>query len=177
MSNEHELYQSLKLAPNFVDSHHPHRIPMLLVAMAETIEFGAEYARQIIINAKSLGKHLYREGFKVLYKELGFTESHTVLVDVSEFGDGKSIATELEKINIIVNKMQVPEDMIKERRIPTGIRIGVQEMTRFGMKEEDMKEIASFFRRLIDKENTNKIQRDAIELRNRHQKIQYCFEK
>lgn len=176
LSNEHDLSHTLKLCPNFVDSHHPHRIPMLIATMAEYLEFGKDYAKQVISNAKALGKGMYDEGFNVLFKNLSFTESHSILVDVSEFGDGKSIAIKLEEANIITNKMQVPDDIIQKRLVPTGIRIGTQEMTRFGMKEIDMKEIARLIRRLlIDKENTHNIKRDVVAFRKQFNKIQYCF--
>lgn len=59
---------------------------------------------------------------------------------------------------------------------PSGLRIGVQEITRIGMKEDDMDIIASFFERvLIKKEDTSKVKKDVIEFRKQFTEIKYTF--
>ena len=176
LSRNPEAFKRIKLCPNVVDSHHPHRIPGLLLALAEYREFGESYAMQIIRNAKALGAALYDSGFDVLFKDLGFTESHTILVDVSRFGTGRAVAKDLEKIHIILNAMEVPKDVIERRKEPTGLRIGVQEMTRFGMKEREMREIAEFMRdALIEKKNPDRLAKEVIEFRKRFHTLHYCF--
>jgi glycine hydroxymethyltransferase len=59
---------------------------------------------------------------------------------------------------------------------PNGIRIGVQEMTRFGMKEKEMKEIARMIKEVIlDKKSPKKVKKEVIELRENFQEIKYCL--
>jgi len=114
-------------------------------------EFGKDYAKQLIKNSKVLGKALYDSGFKALCPEKGFTQSHQVIVNVKEFGGGKSVAQLLEDNNIICNKMSLPNDTPQDAtKNPSGIRLGSQEMTRIGMKEGEMKQVAEFFKKAIE---------------------------
>ena len=176
LSRSPEVFERMRLCPNIVDSHHPNRIPGLLLALAEYREFGESYAMQTIRNAQALGAALYDDGFNVLFKDLGFTESHTILVDVSRFGMGRAVAKDLEKIHIIVNAMEVPRDVTERRNEPTGLRIGVQEMTRFGMKGGEMREIAEFMQgALIEKKNMDRLAKEVTEFRKSFQKLHYCF--
>jgi len=161
--------------PGTISNHHIHRLPALAITALEMNQFGEEYAQQVIKNAKILGGTLYENGFKVLCPDLGFTESHQVIVNVKEFGGGKIVADELEKNNIICNKMALPDDSPHDAtRNPSGIRLGTQELTRWGMKESEMKAIVEFFKKvLIDKQN---VKEEVMELKKQFSKINYCFE-
>jgi glycine hydroxymethyltransferase len=60
---------------------------------------------------------------------------------------------------------------------PGGIRLGTSEITRLGMKESEMPEIAEFIKRVvIDRENVEKVKQDVAEFRKNFQKVHYCFE-
>ena len=60
---------------------------------------------------------------------------------------------------------------------PSGLRLGTQELTRIGMKERDMKEVAKLFRRvIIDGEKPEKVKKDVIHLKSQYQTVQYCFD-
>lgn len=165
--------------PGVVSNHHLHAVAALVVALAEMMEFGKEYAAQIVRNAQALAKALHDEGFNVLCPELGFTRSHTILVDVSELGDGGTIEAKLERANIILNRNLLPWDPRHGRhyRNPGGIRLGTSEVTRLGMKEPEMREIARFIRRVvIDGEPEEKIAAEVAEFRKDYQKVHYGFE-
>ena len=164
-----------KVFPGVLSNHHLHRIPALYLTLKEMQKFGKSYARQTIKNAQTLAKELYSFGFKVLGKEEGFTKSHQISVDVKEFGGGAFVAEKLEKANIIVNKNILPWDKLDPKN-PSGIRIGVQEMTRYGMREKEMKKISNFIKMVIlDKMNPEKVKREVIKFRKNFQKIKYCF--
>ena len=79
-------------------------------------------------------------GFNVLGEKRGYTESHQLAVDVSKYGDGGNIEKDLEKCNIILNRQLLPGDIKEGKNYlhPSGIRIGVPEVTRLGMKENEM---------------------------------------
>ncbi len=160
--------------PGLLSNTHIHRFPALAITALEMNEFGKEYAKQVIKNAKILAKCLYENGFDVLCPDLGFTESHQVIVNVKSLGGGKKVAEKLEKNNIICNKMALPIDLPENAtKNPSGIRLGTQELTRWGMKEKEMEKIAEFFRRvLIDKEN---VKSEVIELKKEFMEIHYCF--
>ena len=163
--------------PGVLSNTHIHRFPALAITALEMNEFGKEYAKQVIKNAKTFGKALHELGFKVLCPDLGFTESHQVIVNMKEFGGGKVVAEKLERCNIIINKMALPTDSPQDAtQNPSGIRLGVQELTRWGMKEAEMKKVAEFFKRaLIDKEDEEKIKEEVTEFKQKFNKIHYCF--
>jgi glycine hydroxymethyltransferase len=149
------------------------------IAAAELLEFGREYARQVIRNAKALAQALYERGFNVLAEHKGFTESHVILIDITKYGDGGTIEETLEKANIIINRNLLPWDIKEGRHFqhPGGIRLGVSEVTRLGMQESEMVEIAEFIKRVvIDKEPPEKVAADVAEFRKDYQKVHYCFE-
>ena len=165
--------------PGMVSNHHLHKVAGVAVAAAELLEFGREYASQVVRNAKALGQALYERGFKVLGEHKGFTESHVILVDITKYGDGGTIEEELEKANIIINRNLLPWDIKEGRHFtnPGGIRLGASEITRLGLKEKDMEAIATFIKRVvIDKEDPEKVKEDVVEFRRDYQKVHYCFE-
>ncbi|HEX7207259.1 MAG TPA: serine hydroxymethyltransferase, partial [Nitrososphaeraceae archaeon] len=60
---------------------------------------------------------------------------------------------------------------------PSGIRIGVPEVTRLGMKENEMQEIADFIKRVvIDKQDPNIISQEVSDFRTRFKKVHYTFD-
>jgi len=159
--------------PGVTSSYHLHHVAAKAIAFAEHLAFGEEYAGQIVKNAKKLAEALYNNGFDVLGKNYGFTESHQVLFKVGK-EKGKWAAEELEKAGIIANMNMVPGDEHPMR--PSGIRLGVQELTRLGMKEDEMEEVALFFKRLlIDGEEAGKVRKDVVDFKNNYRKIYYCF--
>lgn len=165
--------------PGNTSSHHLHHVAGKAIALAESLEFGKEYAKQVIRNAKTLAESLASFGFTVLGEKRGYTESHQMAVDVSKFGDGGTIEKELEKANIILNRQLLPGDIKSGKHFmhPSGIRIGVPEVTRLGMKESEMKEIASFIRQVvIDKSDSTRVRIDVTKFREQFQKVQYAFE-
>jgi glycine hydroxymethyltransferase len=165
--------------PGNTSSHHLHHVAGKAIALAESLEFGKEYAKQVIRNAKTLAESLANFGFMVLGEKRGYTESHQMAVDVSKFEDGGTIEKELEKANIILNRQLLPGDIKSGKHYmhPSGIRIGVPEVTRLGMKESEMKEIALFIKQIvIDKSDAEKVGTAVSEFREQFQKVQYAFE-
>jgi glycine hydroxymethyltransferase len=165
--------------PGMVSNHHLHSVAGLAIACAEMLEFGKEYATQIVRNAKALGQALYERGFDVLAQHKGFTESHVILIDITKHGDGGTIEETLEKANVIINRNLLPWDIKEGRHFmhPGGIRLGVSEVTRLGMKEPEMQQIAEFIKRVIlQKDSLDKVRTDVAEFRRDYQKVHYCFE-
>jgi glycine hydroxymethyltransferase len=165
--------------PGMVSNHHLHALAGVAVACSEMQEFGKDYARQVVKNAKALAQALYERGFEALAEHKGFTESHVVLVDITKQGDGGIIEETLEKANVIINRNLLPWDIKEGRHFmhPGGIRLGTSEVTRLGMKENEMVEVAEFMKRVVmDKDDVNRVKRDVAEFRRNYQKLHYCFE-
>ncbi len=163
--------------PGVVSNHHLHSLAAYVVACMEMIKFGKDYARQTVKNAKALAEEMHSLGFKVVGENLGFTESHQVAVDVSEFGGGDPVAKMFERINIVLNKNLLPWDDLSKTNNPSGIRIGVQEVTRLGMKEGEMKALAEIMWNAVNcKKSEEELRREVIELKNGFTKVKYAFE-
>ena len=154
--------------PGSSSNHHLHTLAALVVATREMKVHGRTYAPQIVRNAQALGRALSDAGIPVAAKELGFTRSHQIAVDVSGFGGGVTVALRLEEQDIIVNYNMLPGD--QDPRNPSGLRVGVQEMTRFGMKEAEMGELAVLIADAIREKQV----KDAVNrLRGRFVEMQY----
>ncbi len=165
--------------PGLTSSHHIHHMAAKAITFAEALEFGKDYARQVIKNAKALAIALSENGFKVLGEKRGFTKSHQIAVNVLDYSDGGKVEAELEKANIIVNRQLIPGDIKAGRNYfhPGGIRLGVSEITRLGMKESEMNEIASFIKKIvIDKKEPKKMVPKVKAFRKDYQKVRYCFD-
>lgn len=162
--------------PGLVSNHHLHRIPALAVSILEVEKFGVSYAKQVIKNAKALGESLYNDGFDVVAADKGFTETHQILVDVSKFGGGGVISTLLEKSNIICNKNLLPWDNLDKVGNPSGIRLGTAELTRLGLKEEDMLEVSKFIKQVvIEKRNPASVAKKVKNFMKNFCMIHYSF--
>ncbi len=163
--------------PMFVSNHHLHRLAATAVAGLEMKYFGRDYASQILRNAKAFAEALATEGFKVVAENKGYTNSHQVIVDVKEHGGGAKNAQLLEEANIIVNKNMLPWDRPEDIKNPSGLRLGVQEVTRWGMKEDEMRQIAEFMRMVvIDGKDPAEVRKKVIEFRKDFTKIHYGFD-
>jgi len=165
--------------PGNTSSHHLHHVAGKAIALAESLEFGKDYAKQVIKNAKALAEALVGYGFGVLGEKRGYTASHQIAVDVSKFGDGGSVEKNLEKANIILNRQLLPGDIKAGRHYmhPGGVRIGVPETTRLGMKQSEMKEIAHFIKRVVvDLQDPRIVAKDVADFRKQFQKVQYAFD-
>ncbi len=159
--------------PGVTSSYHLHHVAAKAIAFAEHLEFGEAYAKQIIANAQRLAHSLYEKGFKVFGEKLGFTKSHQILLEIGP-GKGKEAAKKLEDAGIVTNMNTIPGD--EDPLNPSGLRLGTPELTRIGMKEQEMDEIAKFFERtLIKKEPTKNIKADIKEFRKDFQELHYCF--
>ena len=160
--------------PGVTSNHHLHRIPAMLIAMLEFQEFGKAYAQQVRKNAKALAQALHENGFAVAGEQFGFTQSHQVVLDVSTLGGGSECANKLEASNIICNKNLLPSDKLSAVQNPSGIRLGVQEMTRWGCKEGEMKEIAELMKKVLF--DGQKVRDTTIDFRKRFNEVHYTFD-
>ena len=157
-----------------VNNHHINRVAALAATTCEMLAFGSDYARQVIRNAKKLAETLYNEGVNVLCPDKGFTESHQVIVDVGK-GRASSLSIKLEEANIIVNPMPLPWDESEEEA--SGIRLGVQEITRLGMKEDEMTEIGRLIADvLLNRKSPSEVKHSVELLMEGYQKVRYCFD-
>jgi aminomethyltransferase len=157
--------------PGSVSNHHLGTLLGLLLAAYEMNEFADEYQRQIIANAKAFARALKNNGIQVEGDPaIGYTETHQVVIRVG-YSRGPEIARRLENNNVVVNYQALPDD--EGFTASSGIRMGVQEMTRFGMKEKDFEELAGIVGDVILR--SSPVKTELSRLRSRFTEMQYCL--
>ncbi len=146
--------------------------PLMHVIMAKAVAFGealedsfTDYAKQIIKNSKTLAAEMIAAGYEIVS---GGTDNHLMLVDLTNKDlSGKKVENALGLAGITVNKNMIPFDT-KSPFVTSGIRIGTPAVTTRGMKENEMKMIASFIDRSIknidDESALSKIKAEVSEL-------------
>ena len=163
--------------PVLAATHQVNRVAALAVSAAEMLEFGRAYMAQIVKNSQALGRALERRGIKVIGARRGYSRTHQVIADVRSFGGGLVAAQTLARANVITNKNLIPGDSPEEWDRPSGLRIGTIEVTRLGLGESQMEDIAEFVSRvLVMKEPAERVGGDVAAYRARYQTLYYCFE-
>lgn len=117
-----------------------HVIAGKAIALKEAMEPEFKiYQHQVIKNAKAMVQIFLSRGFNVISRS---TKSHLFLIDLIDKNiTGKEASEILTSANIIVNKNSIPNET-RSPFITSGIRIGTPAVTRRGLNEDNVKEIA-----------------------------------
>jgi glycine hydroxymethyltransferase len=127
--------------------------PLMHVIAAKAVAFKEallpefkEYQKQIIKNAQAMADELKNQGFRIVS---GGTDNHLMLVDLTSKGvTGKDAQESLDRAAITVNKNGIPFDT-QGPQVTSGIRVGTPAVTTRGMKENEMRLIASYIADVI----------------------------
>ncbi len=172
---QYELWEAIqrRAFPGMVSNHHLGTILGLLMAAIEMNTFKAEYQPQVIANAKAFARALKKAGLDVMGDpSVDYTQTHQVIVGVG-YAVGCEVARNLEENNIVVNYQAKPCD--EGFSASSALRLGVSEMTRFGMKEKDFEEFAPLFADAV--KGCNGVGEKVSEFRSRFRAMKYCFDK
>jgi glycine/serine hydroxymethyltransferase len=158
--------------PGSTSNHHLGTLLALLMATYEMNAYKNEYQTQIRKNAQGFAKALKDRGIDVEGDPAdGYTETHQVVIRISRHGRGMDLARRLEDNNIVTNYQALPDD--ETFLDASGIRMGVQEMTRFGMKESDFSELAELIADCLA--NNANVKDKATALRSKFLEMHYCL--
>lgn len=117
-----------------------------------------DYQRQVVVNAKVLAKGLLAQGLELVS---GGTDNHIVLLDLTKTDlNGLDAENALGQAGIVVNRNNVPFDK-RGPKITSGIRLGTPAITTRGMKETEVKNIAEWIARVLERPYDNKVSRDV----------------
>ncbi len=159
--------------PGSSSNHHLFSLPALLVSALEVETFGREYAKATIANARALGASLAKRGFVVSMADRGYSASHQVAVDVAPFGGGKDVSARLCSQDIICNMNLLPGEPGKNAFNPRGVRLGVQELTRFGLGPDEMDVVADLMHAAVTAGRD--VRPEVQALRDRFPEVKYGF--
>jgi aminomethyltransferase len=172
-SERYELWEAVRnrTFPGSVSNHHLGTLLGLLMATYEMRAFGDEYQRSVLRNARAFAAALADAGLHVEGDPaFGYTETHQVLLRVG-YSRGCAIARRLEDNGIISNYQALPDD--ESFTAASGLRLGVAEMTRFGMGPDEFAEVAELIR-LVVRDDEDVATRVA-QLKARFPEVGYCF--
>lgn len=168
-----ELWEAIvrRVFPGSVSNHHLGTLVGLLLAAYEMNAYKSDYQKAVISNAKAFARALKDQGLIVEGdSKIGYTETHQVIVRVG-YGKGPLIAERLEENNIIVNYQGAPDD--EAFTTASCLRMGVQEMTRFGMKEDDFVPLAEYMGEVILKDRP--MAKEVSRFRKKFTEMKYCL--
>ena len=134
--------------PGLQGGPHDNQTAAIAVALKEasTPAF-KKYGHQIVKNAKALAEALAKNGFQL---SSAGTDNHLILLDLqNKKVNGAIAAYALEVAGIVTNKNGIPFDPMPPF-YPSGVRIGTPAITTRGMKEKEMKKIASWFNAVVE---------------------------
>jgi len=169
----YKLWKTVKRRtfPGYLSNHHLGTMVGLLMAAYEMNYFKNEYQSKVLDNAKTFANALKNVGMDVAGDPtVSYTQTHQVILNVG-YGKGPEIARRLEENNIIVNYQATPAG---EGFTAAGsLRLGVAEMTRFGMGKKEFETIAQFIADVvIDKKSV----KDQVKsFRKNFVDLHFCF--
>jgi glycine hydroxymethyltransferase len=106
-----------------------------------------DYSAQIIGNARALAAALAERGFKIVS---GGTDNHLFLLSlVGREVSGKKAQEALDHAAITANKNMVPFDP-RTPFVTSGLRFGTPALTTRGMREAEMRQVASLVARVLE---------------------------
>jgi glycine hydroxymethyltransferase len=145
----------------------------LIIACLDLRDFGREYAQMCIANAQALAEALDAGGCPVYHVAgRGFTASHHVAIPAAAFGGGTTASRRLEKANILTSGIGLPLPPVAGDY--NAIRLGTQEITRWGMQPPDMPAVAELISRvLVKNEAPEQVKPEVVALRQRFQTLHF----
>jgi aminomethyltransferase len=171
---DYELWEAIerRAFPGSTSNHHLGTQLGLLMAAYEMNAFKDAYQQKVIANAKAFALALKDCGLDVAGDPgIDYTETHQVVVRVG-YARGAEIARRLEDNNIILNYQAAPDE---EGFTASGaLRMGVSEMTRFGMEAGDFQQLAQLMADVIIHHKS--LQQDVAKFRRRFGTLRYCFD-
>ncbi len=143
-------------------------------SLAEMSAFGQSYGRQMVANARALGRALSDEGFSVLAAERNYTMTHQIFLDATAIG-ARHVEELCRASNIFFQASHMRGD--RARGVRTGLRLSVQELTRQGMCEPEMQYVARLVRRAaLDREAADAVSSDVAALATAFATPKYTFD-
>ena len=149
--------------PGLQGGPHMHQIAAKAISFREALHPSfAQYARQIILNARAMAKVFKEHGARMI---TGGTDNHLILLDVwKSFGvAGAEAESLLDRAGITLNKNAIADDTRKPMD-PSGIRFGTPAMTTRGMGEAESIQVAQIMIDVLTK-------RDDVSVAAAHKKI------
>lgn len=170
LTNNDELHARLEntINPVFIRHTQMHQKVSLLFALTEFEVFGKAYEEHIVKLANTLGCELNKLGFNVGCHDGVYSHTHEVFI-YTDKDMMERIYTNSMRLGITLNKKK------KALFYGYGIRLGTQEIARYGWPEETMKIVAEIIYLLAQLETNDSKVRELINVLP-VKSVQYTFD-
>ncbi|MCA9915460.1 MAG: serine hydroxymethyltransferase, partial [Anaerolineae bacterium] len=147
----------------------------LAISLLDWREYGAAYAQAMIETAQALAQELAARGlpvFKTASQAHPYTQSHQFAVEAVAYGGGQKLAKHLREANILTCGIGLPIQTVAGD--VNGLRLGTNEIARWGMHVQHMPTIADFLARVIvQNEDPTSVAADVTEFRQEFQEMHF----
>lgn len=151
VTNDHALAERIDSIafPGMTANFDAAKTAALAVSLNDWVEHGADYGDAMVAVASSLAQCLDASGIPVFHTEEGPTQSHQLAIDARSFGGGTAAAIALRQANILTSAIGLPSGL------DDGLRLGSNEITRWGMSHTDMPELATYIAQALGGDPTS----------------------
>jgi glycine hydroxymethyltransferase len=177
LTNDADLAQRLDtiLYPGLTANNDLGRVAALAVCLNDLLVYGHEYATRCIQTAQALARALAGEGLPVAGHAPDYTRTHHLALDARRWGGGTRAARLLEPANILATGIGLPLPEVPGDQ--NGLRLGVQELVRWGMGPEEMPRVARYFGRvLLGEEDAASLRAEVLTFRATYQTMRYVVQ-
>lgn len=146
------------------------KVAALAVTLADWKKHGAAYAQAMCDTARALAQALQREGLPVYASAKGATTSHQFAVEAARWGGGQAAAKRMARAGLLACGIGLPIAPVEGD--VNGLRLGVPEIVRLGMKPEHMGELGALIARALG-ERPDAAAADVEAFRRRFRELHY----
>ena len=146
------------------------KVAALAVTLADWKKHGAAYAQAMCDTARALAQALQREGLPVYASAKGATTSHQFAVEAARWGGGQAAAKRMARAGLLACGIGLPIAAVEGD--VNGLRLGVPEIVRLGMKPEHMGELGALIARALG-ERPDEAAADVEAFRRRFRELHY----
>ncbi|GAB5492714.1 MAG: serine hydroxymethyltransferase [Phototrophicaceae bacterium] len=122
----------------------------LAITLLDWRDYGKKYAQTMVETAQKLAQELADRNIPVFTTNSDkspYTQSHQFAVDATQYGGGQALAKRLRQANLLTCGIGLPISEVEGD--VNGLRLGTNEMVRWGMTVKHMPIIADFLARII----------------------------
>ncbi len=177
LTNDAELAKRIDaiVYPGLTANNDLGRVAALAVCLNDLLDYGRDYAARCVETAQALAQALAAAKLPVAGHAPTYTQTHHIALDARRWGGGTSAARLLEPANILATGIGLPLPEIPGDQ--NGLRLGVQELVRWGLGPVEMPRVASFLARiLVQGEDAASLRNDVIAFRSRFQELCYVLD-
>ncbi len=136
----------------------------LAITLLDWKIYGTDYAKAMVSTAKALAMELKENNILIFAADKDATSSHQFALEAKQYGGGQKMAKLLRRANILSCGIGLPQAPVDNDL--NGLRLGTPEIVRWGMKPDDMSEIATFFSQvLIENEAPENVAKDVADFK------------